>query len=80
MLQPLKQSDMTICIEGHTACEPKHAAGRKCNLQPLSTARVEAVRDLLRKRGVPCNLVVHGWGCHHPEVKVAPSVSPKPIL
>ena len=61
---------LTICIEGHTACEPKHAAGRKCNLQPLSTARVEAVKALMRQQGVACNLVVRGWGCHHPDIKV----------
>ena len=59
-----------ICIEGHTACQPRHDFGTVCNLRPLSRDRAEGVKELMRVNGVASNITVTGWGCLHPEIRV----------
>ena len=42
----------------------------------LSDARVKAVKKLLAAAGVQSPVVVHGWGCQHPQVQVFAVTAP----
>jgi outer membrane protein OmpA-like peptidoglycan-associated protein len=63
---------VSLAVDGHTACQPRHPEGSVCNLQPLSTARCQRVVGLLRHRGVTADVAARGWGCLHPQVQVCP--------